>query len=134
VGTVGGNTPIRAGWGLFDLLRAPEKHDVLGFGPWRERAVCRCGVVAFADHDAGAWRGPEGHELAFGAYGGQFTLHAAPEAPVEPVEEPELYALPTRREPPSHRARMVAKALGIDLPDDTVAPGNPVPDPMDQPE
>lgn len=129
MGTVTGDTPVTAGWGLGDLLREPEKHEAIHFGPWLDRAVCRCGVIAFADHAGGAWRAPDGHELAFGA-GGVFTLGAGPP---QPVDEPDLSALPTRRGPSSRRARMVAAALDIELPAD-LSPIEAGLDPMDEPE
>lgn len=51
----------------------------------------------------------------------------------EPVDEPDLLIQPTRREPPSRRARMVAAALDIELPADQL-PSEAGLDPMDEPE
>jgi len=125
VGTVEGETPIRAGWGLADLLRAPEAHGLAYLAPWGDRAVCRCGTITFAEHRYKAWMSDDGHVLAFTARRQVFRT------PDDPVELPEAQEPGEPRKagrwPSSRREAMVKEALGIE-------DGSPAPEPMDEPE
>lgn len=113
MGTVEGETPLRAGWGLADLLRAPETHALAYLSPWGDRAVCRCGTITFAEHRYKAWMSDDGHVLAFTARRQVFRT------PDDPVELPEAQepGEPRKagRRPSSRRERLVKEALGIDM-------------------
>lgn len=83
----------------------PEEHAIIGRSTFGDRLVCRCGIIALADHERRAWIGPEGHTLAFGGQPVSFGPALA-EEPSEPSDEP--VASPARR-----TAAEVMAALGI---------------------
>lgn len=62
----------------------PDRHVVIGFSVVRDRSVCSCGTIAFADHVQRAWVSADGsHFLAFP------DARRAGSVAVEPAAEPD---------------------------------------------
>jgi hypothetical protein len=76
---------IMPGPGIGDPL--PRPHDVIASSHWADVLVCRCGVLAQADHERQEWVGDGNHVMPFGLRPVRFH----PARPPEPVT-PEQHA------------------------------------------
>jgi hypothetical protein len=83
---------IRPGGRIGD--REPAEHAVAFRSTFNDRLVCRCGVIALADHKRGAWVGPDDHVLSFDSGAGDLeTDPPAFDLDDEEGEAPESTAL-----------------------------------------
>ncbi len=97
---------IMPGGGMGDPV--PQPHDIISRSTWLDVLVCRCGVVATADHERQAWVGEDNHVRAFGPFERDPRFY--PGQPVTEAPQAPPYTPPVKRA----LAAEVMAHIGID--------------------